>query len=610
MDVFSSSTGSSGGSRVTNSSSSITISSGTSSHTFQRYVRIGGSGGGNVTFSITGTAFGAAASDLDVLFDVPTNGTQSDTGAGGEVSGNYATWNPLSGLGTLSNGNLDNSGGSDNNWDSRPGTIGMSSGKWYFEYTHNGGSAHMLGIATSQETFSRQDQYLGSDSQGWGYYNSNGRKYHNSSDSSYGNSWTTGDVIGVAFDADNGNLYFYKNGTAQNSGTAAYTGLTNGPYFPVISLYGSGNTGSVNFGQRAFAYSAPSGYKALCTTNLPTPTIADGSAHFESKLYTGNGSTNALTMSNSSMSPDWVWIHARSTTGDHEMFDVIRGANYVLESNSTNQSSSVSNTLTSFDSNGFTLGSSSLVNDNNVTYVAYAWDGGSSNATNTSGSVNSTVRANTAAGFSIVKWSGTGSAETVGHGLGAKPHLIISHKISGSGQWPTYNAEIGATKYMYFNSTIEARTYQHFWNNTEPTSSVFSIGTDTDVSHNGNTHIAYCFAPVEGYQAMGKYNGTGSSPGEFVYTGFRPALVMIKRITVGESWVFYDTSRDINNPTVTRAWADLNYGDSTNTSHYIDILSNGFKVRSGGGLLGASGSEYFYWAIAENPFQANGGLAR
>ena len=618
MDVFSSSSGSSGGSRVTNSSSSITISSGTSSHTFQRYVRIGGSGGGNVTFSITGTAFGDAASDLDVLFDVPTNGTQSDTGAGGEVSGNYATFNPLSdGLGcTVSEGNLQLSGSATSSARIN-GTIGVSSGKWYFEVTYTADDSYTLaGVGQDDIT----NQYPGQDAKSYAFDFFQGKKYNNGSQTTYGSTLSAGDVFMCALDLDNNKIFFGKNGTFFDSSNPAsganpaYT-VTAGTYHIVARLnpsgFASGNAIiDLNAGQRAFAYSAPSGYKALCTTNLPTPTIADGSAHFESKLYTGNGSTNALTMSNSSMSPDWVWIHARSTTGDHEMFDVIRGANYVLESNSTNQSSSVSNTLTSFDSNGFTLGSSSLVNDNNVTYVAYAWDGGSSNATNTSGSVNSTVRANTAAGFSIVKWSGTGSAETVGHGLGAKPHLIISHKISGSGQWPTYNAEIGATKYMYFNSTIEARTYQHFWNNTEPTSSVFSIGTDTDVSHNGNTHIAYCFAPVEGYQAMGKYNGTGSSPGEFVYTGFRPALVMIKRITVGESWVFYDTSRDINNPTVTRAWADLNYGDSTNTSHYIDILSNGFKVRSGGGLLGASGSEYFYWAIAENPFQANGGLAR
>jgi hypothetical protein len=203
----------------------------------------------------------ASGSGNDSLIDTPTN----YTAASGNNRGNYATLNVLSGFGTLTNGNLDNTGPAAA-WRSRPGTIGMSSGKWYFEWTHNGGTAHLLGIGTSDYP---QADYVGSNSQSWGYYSSNGQKYHSSSGSSYGDSWTTGDVIGVAFDADNGNLYFYKNGTAQNSGTAAYTGLTNGPYFPVISLNGTANTGSINFGQRPFAISSiPTGYSSLVTTNL------------------------------------------------------------------------------------------------------------------------------------------------------------------------------------------------------------------------------------------------------------------------------------------------------------------------------------------------------
>ena len=545
----------------------------------------------------------------DVLFDVPVNGDASDdTGAGGELSSNYCVLNPLDqNTATLTNGNLDAQVDSDGARFVR-GTIAVSSGKHYWEFTTLSSNNMALGVVETTGTGNL------SDSGSYYYYANGGALYGNSSGkaSSWGGSTlAVGDVLGVALDMDNGTLQYYKNGSLIGT---AWTGLTGKTLAPAIGTGGgSSNKTACNFGQRAFAYgnagtNRPAAtFKALCTSNLPTPTIADGSAHFESKLYTGNSSTNALTMSNSSMSPDWVWIHSRSTGGDHEMFDVVRGANQVLESNGTNQSNSVSNTLTSFDSNGFTLGSSSLVNDNNVTYVAWCWDGGSSDATNTSGSVNSTVRANIAAGFSIVKWSG-GSGGTVGHGLGAKPHFIISHKINGSGQWPTYNSEIGATKYMYLNSTIEARSYAHFWNNTEPTSSVFSVGSDSDVS--GGTHIAYCFAPVKNYQDIGKYVGTGTSDGAFVHTGFRSALVMIKRITTGESWVFYDTSRDTHNPTVTRAWADLNLGDSANTGHFIDILSNGFKVRSGGGLLGASNNEYFYWAVAENPFQANGGLAR
>ena len=550
----------------------------------------------------------------DVMRDVPVNGDSSDdTGAGGEVSGNYCTLNPLkkSSEITLTNGNLDLSTSSTSNKCKVFGTIGVSSGKWYYEVTIGTNHRGAVGWATSQD--SSLAGQPGDNTGDYAFTFDGSKIYQDSYTSGYGSAFSTGMVIGVRVDATAGTIGFSQNGTDLGD---AFTGQTGKTFWPIVGDASSGGTfdGSVNFGQRAFAFTAPSNYKALCTSNLPTPTIADGSAHFESKLYTGNGSTNALTMSNSSMSPDIVWIHERSTTGDYELFDSVRGANKVVETNSKNPQSTVANTLTSFDSNGFTLGSSSLVNDNNVTYVGWSWESGSSNASNTTGSINSTCRTNIAAGISIVTYTGSGSAATVGHSLGVVPEFIIIKNLDASKNHIVYHAHMHsspAEKAMNLNETTEIYDSAGTFNDTAPTSTVFSVGTGAATNSSGEGHRALCFAPVSGFSAMGKYNGTGNSDtGAFNYTGMRPAWVMIKRITNQESWVIYDTSRNTHNSTVSRLYADLSNAESDNTSHFIDILSNGFRVRSGGGLLGASGNEYLYVAFAENPFQANGGLAR
>ena len=563
----------------------------------------------------------------DVLRDVPVNGDASDdTGAGGELSSNYATLNPLAkGTSlTMSNGNLalDQSSAG---WDSAYSTIFLPSGKWYAEFTIRERDATnsygiLVGLAAA-ETNIYNSEISSGDTYAVQNMGSMVKVNHNSGSTNIQNigHYAVGDVLQLAYDADNGKLWFGRNNTWINSGnpssgTNATQSSISGTYCFAVALLHTGDKIDCNFGQRAWAYSAPTNFKAVCTSNLPTPTIADGSAHFEPKLFTGNGSTNALTMSNSSMSPDIVWIHERSITGDYELFDSVRGANKVVESNSKNAQSTVANTLTSFDSNGFTLGSSSLVNDNNVTYVGWSWDSGSSNATNYTGSINSTVRANTAAGISIVTYTGTGSAATVGHSLGAVPEFIIIKNLDASKNHIVYHAHMHsspAEKAMNLNETTEIYDSAGTFNDTAPTSTVFSVGTGAATNASGEGHRALCFAPVFGFSAMGRYDGTGNSDtGAFNYTGMRPAWVMIKRITNQESWVIYDTSRNTNNPTVSRLYSDLSNAESDNTSHFIDILSNGFKVRSGGGLLGASSNEYLWVAFAEHPFQANGGLAR
>ena len=312
----------------------------------------------------------------DSLRDTPTNGdTANDTGLGGEVAGNYCTWNPLDNNGiTLSNGNLTAYKNSAGAWSSVVGTIGVSSGKWYWETVFDTQNYSYVGISKS----GWDKTYLGSDANSWGYYSGDGKLWTSGAGSSYGASWTSGDVIGVGFDADNGTLTFYKNGTSQ--GTAA-TGLTAGPYFPGISLIYT-ITGNTNFGQRRFAHQAPTGFRPLATPFLPTPTIEDGSDYMDVSPYSGNSGTQSIT--GLQFSPDLVWLKGRSQADRHYLFDTVRGKNAVLASNETTSETDYSslypNYLQSFNSDGFTLGyyaAQGGLNKSGETYVAWTWDAGS-----------------------------------------------------------------------------------------------------------------------------------------------------------------------------------------------------------------------------------------
>ena len=519
--------------------------------------------------SNTGTKTNSA--EIDSLFDVPTNGDQSDTGAGGEVSGNYATLNPLqkSSGSTLSNGNLDIS------MTSAQGTTFATmafpaSGKWYFECTANNTQCD-VGIAKADADLS---QYVGKNSSGYGYYN-DGNVYHNDASVGSGASYTTGDVVGVAFDADAGTVKWYKNNSLQVTVSSL-----SGEWFPA---FGSGNAAGIfNFGSRPFAYSAPSNHKALCTTNLPTPTIADGSDYFDAVTYTGTASTNAIT--GLGFSPDWLWIKGRSAALWHNLFDTVRGNNKILYSNATNaEESEATASLTSFDSNGFTLSS------------------------NTDGSITSSVRANASAGVSIVGWAGTGvGSATVGHGLNAAPKIVIIKNRTNTSDWAFYNTLIdGSYDYLYLNNT-DAKANSG-WN--APTNSVF---TASNASASSTNVIAYCFTPVSGYSSFGVYTGSGSNDGRFVFTGFAVRWLLIKCTSAaGQEWVIIDSARSPFNVADDALYANDNAAEATNSTRDVDLLSNGFKLRNGSsGATDFSGRTYIYMAFASNPFQTNGGLAR
>ena len=543
----------------------------------------------------------------DSLVDSPTNyGT--DTGAGGEVRGNYCTWNPLANGGiTLINGNLDVSRALAS-WVASLSTIGVSSGKWYWEHTctaaQNATNITVVGIAQGNLSLVTMPGFTVN---GWVYVSESGNKWNTNIQLSYGATWTNGDVIGVAFDADNGTLTFYKNGVSQGQ---AYTGLSAGPYFPVISLYGT-SSGNTNFGQRAFAYTAPNGYKALCTSNLPTPTIANGSDYMDVALYTGTGATQ--TISGLGFSPDLVWIKRRSSAISHALLDSMRGANKVIYSNLTAAEDTYIDTLSSFNSDGFTLDSDATwggVNANSSTYVGWTWDAGSSTVSNTDGSLTSSVRANTTAGFSIISYTGNGAAgATVGHGLGVAPQFIVIKNRDGTNNWNIYHSSIGETKFFQFDKDVASANTAK-WNNTAPNSTVITLGTSSG-TNNSSSMIAYCFAPVEGYSAFGSYLGNGSSDGPMVFTGFRPRWVMINRYSTGGSWMILDTERNQYNLTNNKLAANSSAEENNNSvvgsgdKNSLDFLSNGFKLRSTNGETNGSGAGFIYAAFAENPFALN-----
>jgi hypothetical protein len=332
---------------------------------------------------------------------------------------------------------------------------------------------------------------------------------------------------------------------------------------------------------------------------MPTPTIPDGELFMNATLYTGNGGT--LTVANGvagqSFQPDFVWLKTRSTSQNHSLIDSVRGNTKILYSDLTNAENTFSGVLDSFNSNGFTLGSSASVNQNGTTFVGWQWKAGGAAVTNTAGTISSQVSANTTSGFSVVTYTGTAANATVGHGLGVAPSMIITKNRDSSTDWWVYHVSLGNTKYIVLNTTAAEVTSSAAWNNTSPTSSVFSLGASNP--SNANQDVAYCWAPIAGYSAFGSYTGNGSTDGPFVYTGFRPRYVMVKRTDSSESWFVLDTARSpFNVPT---AWLAPNLSNAEGTDVLFDILSNGFKQRSTS--TNASGGTYIYMAFAENPFK-------
>ncbi|NBW17394.1 MAG: hypothetical protein EBR82_56380, partial [Caulobacteraceae bacterium] len=525
-------------------------------------------------FSVT------AGAGNDSLVDSPTNyGT--DTGLGGEVRGNYATLNPIAGGGsTLIDGNL-----KPNTDGIGISTIGMSYGKWYAEMTVTAvGTFSDFGIHTGNTFLT----YVGSTTTGYSYQ-SDGKKYNNATGAAYGSTYTSGDVIGCAFDADNGTIAFYKNGVSQGT---AFTGLTSVPYF--FAIYGrnsaTANNVYINFGQRSFSYTAPSGFKALCTQNISKPTIQKPSKYMDALAYTGTGASNSI--SSLGFSPDLVWIKNRGTTTSHAIYDTTRGAQSQLSSDTTGDQVTSSSGLTSFDSNGFTIGTSTLVNTSGTQYVAWGWDESAKS------------------GLDIVSYTGNGANRTISHNLGVAPKMIIvkARTTAGADQgWPVYHSSLANTEYVLMESTAAKSTGADYWNSTSPTSSVFSLGTNSAVNANNDTYIAYVFSEIDGFSKFGSYVGNNLTDGPFAWCGFRPKYILIKNSTnTGAPWLVYDSVRSSYNAQEAEIRPNTNQSENGFTLvGSLDFLSNGFKIREDNNTswLNTPSATFIFAAFAEAPFK-------
>jgi hypothetical protein len=534
----------------------------------------------------------------DSMTDVPTLTS--------EDAANYATLNPLdkysSTIGT-SEANLKLISTSGGAYQQIRNTFGMSSGKWYMEWVLvSQGTAGRTG-ASLVKSNSPLSGAAGSDLYSWVYHATGSAYFNNTTIALSTGALALGDLVMYAFDVDTGSFWMGKNGTWANSGNPTtganplYTGLTADAFFFGGWAYNTSDVVAMNFGQRPFAYTPPAGFKSLNTYNLPDSTIEDGSEYFNAVLYTGNGSTQSIT--GVGFQPDLVWGKGRSFVASHRLWDSVRGATAGLTSNGTNAEFTESG-LTSFDTDGFTVGSGANMNSNTNTFVAWNWKANGGGVSNTDGSITSTVSANTTAGFSIVTYTGNGTAgATVGHGLGVSPSMVFIKSRSSSNSWIVTGQSFSG-KFLNLDGTQPAYTSSVY--SSDYTSTTFSLkGTDAYTNYTSYNYVAYCFADVEGYSKFGSYTGNASADGPFVYTGFRPAFVMFKRTDSTSDWHLYDTSRSTYNVIAAGLYADLS--NAENSGQPFDILSNGFKLRVAGGELNTSSATIIYMAFAENPFK-------
>ena len=324
--------------------------------------------------------------------------------------------------------------------------------------------------------------------------------------------------------------------------------------------------------------------------------------------YSGNDSTNNQT--SLGMTPDLVWVKSRNTGSptQHYIVDKVRGDEEYIISNSTAAEATDSNTF-ALVSGGFNLdGGNGWTNLSGRTYVAWNWKAGGAGSSNTDGTITSTVSADTTAGFSIVKWTGTASAGTIGHGLGVAPKVVLVKRYStAGGGWLMQHGDLtGATYVIKLNTTGAEGDDGANFNSTFPTSSVFSVYDSNNTNASGADHIAYCFAEKQGYSKFGSYTGNGNADGAFVYTGFRPAFVMTKGSDVVDNWWMFDNKREGYNDDNAALYPNLQNAEAA--PGWIDLLSNGFKMRNDDVAGNGDGSTYIYMAFAHSPFVNSEGV--
>ena len=552
--------------------------------------------------------------ESDVMVDSPTN--------------NFATLNPLDIQSqiTLSEGNLKVRTNATGGGYKVRGTQQLT-GKVYFEGMVGavaGNIGSWFGIADNGGNITS----FNSNRRNGFYYNaSDMRKMVDGAVTVIGSgAATAGDVIGLSFDLDNNVFTIKKNNVALLTNQAFTDDVD---FSTIVDIYRADSTDTgfiLNFGQDSsfagtktpqgnqdangigdFYYAPSSGFLALCTSNLPSVDVIP-SEHFNTVLYTGNDSTNVIT--GVGFKSDLSWWKKRNSAADHALIDSVRGVTKHLVSNTTTAEVTASSgtELVSFDSDGFTLGATNQTNSINgpsASIVAWNWKAGGSAVSNTNGSITSSVSANPSAGFSIVTYTGNGTAgATVGHGLSSVPTLVIAKSRTVSGKhWATYVESLGNTVRIDLESTGAKITGTGAWNSTTPTSSLVTIGSQSDVNTSGAGQLMYCFHSVDGYSKVGSYTGNGSSDGPFVHCGFRPAYVMYKNANGTGNWGLLDNERNTYNPNDDWMAANLSNSESNESQRLIDFLSNGFKVRGTNGDVNTNGQTYIFLAFAESPFK-------
>ena len=517
---------------------------------------------------------------------------------------NYCTLNPLNidTDCTLTDGNLQVG------WTSGTdpiicGTMGVSSGKWYYEATFTG-TFNFPGVGIAPAELSFGGSAFSSGTGTIFYYAPSGNYRGNGDNTSYGAEYFVSSKIGVALNLDDNQITFYKDNSSQ--GTLNLASIRSGYSTWVPLLTGGGSTENiiVNYGQSDFEYTPPTDFNAWNTSNLGDPSIIDPSKYFQSTTYTGNGSTQSINQSgNNTFQPDWVWIKNRDAADSHIWTDAVRGATKVLECNDADAEVTDADTLTGFESDGFALGDDDKVNTNTENYVAWQWKANGAGSSNEDGTINTTATSvNTTTGVSISTYTGTGSNATVGHGLGVAPKMVIVKRRNTSESWRVWHtAMTDGSYFMNLENTDAQYSLAAIWNSTAPTSSVVSVGTNASVNGSSDTHVMYAFADVEGFSKFGAYTGNNSTDGVFVHTGFKPAFLMFKVVSTTDSWQVYDTARQDFNVFGRSLTPNENAVESSFSAR-VDILSNGFKARSTNTAINGS-QTYLFMAYAETPFK-------
>ena len=504
---------------------------------------------------------------------------------------NWCVWNNIDTSfndNTTSDGNLKITTASPGYTRFQLGTFGVTSGKWEWKWTPNASLSDAgIGVddATSQAATGASSGAFSSQSANGVIYRSNGQKIVGGTASSYGASFATDDVIRVQLDLDSGTktIEFFKNDASQ--GTINLN--DNVTYFPAQFSADAGLVTVCDFGQSGFT--AATGFNLLNTSNLPAPTIKDGSEFFHVQTYTGSGSSGLAITNDANAGdfrPDLWWLAPRSNGDNHVFIDAVRGVTQRLKSNETAAEDTDSPAQITFETDGFDLDTTDPnFNGSGRTYVAWQW------------------KESATAGFDIVTDTGTGSAHTISHSLGVTPEFIFRKDRTATADpgWVVWHKNLGgANYYLNLHDTGAKDTSVNYWNNTLPTSSVFSVGSSNGTNQNTKTFVTYLFASVPGFSSIGSYQGNGNADGVFVGLNFRPAFVMLKRIDSADNWVIVDSARNPFNAANLRLYADTNNADITSVTH--DFLSNGFKLRASDGGVNASGGTYIYMAFAEHPF--------